>query len=391
MISKPSVLLFIDWFTPGYKAGGPTRSMVNLIDRLKNDVDFWVVTRNTDYRDSIPYPGIQPDIWLLHDGYHIIYLSSPSMRSIRRSIHSFFLSTITSAKADESPLILYLNGIWSFYFSILPLFCIRRKHFRKIIISPRGMLSSQTWISSSLKKKPFLWFARFIGIYNAVIFHATNEQEKIDIQKNISKKTSVEILPNLSSTVIPSLPQKQKHAGEARFISIARIAPEKNTRFMLEILQEGITGNLSLELYGPIYNEAYWNECRQLMTQLPSNIRVTYHGSLSPDEMSTSTSNCHFLFMPSLGENYGHSIAESLQHGLPVLISDKTPWRNLQEKNTGWDLPLSNPDAFRAAINRCIAMENEEYSLMQKKCLNFAYEISMDKVLIHKYEEFLRP
>src|SRR5512133_515646 len=99
------ILLFIDWFSPGYRAGGPTRSIVNLVAVLKENFDFWIITRNTDYCDPSPYPGIQSDTWIEQDGYHIRYLSSPSMLSIRRSIHTFlkFSSAVASAKADSSP------------------------------------------------------------------------------------------------------------------------------------------------------------------------------------------------------------------------------------------------------------------------------------------------
>ena len=49
----------------------------------------------------------------------------------------------------------------------------------------------------------------------------------------------------------------------------------------------------------------------------------------------------HDLFLlPSLGENYSHVTCEALSAGCPVLISDRTPWRNLQQKGVGWDVPL---------------------------------------------------
>ena len=33
-MKKLKVLIFIDWFKPGYKAGGPTTSNVNIVDHL---------------------------------------------------------------------------------------------------------------------------------------------------------------------------------------------------------------------------------------------------------------------------------------------------------------------------------------------------------------------
>jgi hypothetical protein len=49
-MSKPQVLAFIDWYKPFYKAGGPVRSMVNLVDHLHDRVDFHIVTGDRDYR-----------------------------------------------------------------------------------------------------------------------------------------------------------------------------------------------------------------------------------------------------------------------------------------------------------------------------------------------------
>ncbi|MBI9061941.1 MAG: hypothetical protein JEZ14_08115 [Marinilabiliaceae bacterium] len=46
---KKKILIFIDWFLPGYKAGGPVRSMANMVEYLMEEYDFFIVTRNTDY------------------------------------------------------------------------------------------------------------------------------------------------------------------------------------------------------------------------------------------------------------------------------------------------------------------------------------------------------
>jgi glycosyltransferase involved in cell wall biosynthesis len=45
-----------------------------------------------------------------------------------------------------------------------------------------------------------------------------------------------------------------------------------------------------------------------------------------------------------------------LEVGLPVLISDQTPWRELERIGAGWSLPLADPDRFSAAIDRMAAL-----------------------------------
>lgn len=57
---KPTILIFIDWYKPGYKAGGPIRSVSNMVDALKDDFQFYIITRNTDYLETTPTPTSIP-------------------------------------------------------------------------------------------------------------------------------------------------------------------------------------------------------------------------------------------------------------------------------------------------------------------------------------------
>ncbi|MEM9024054.1 MAG: hypothetical protein AAGB22_09950, partial [Bacteroidota bacterium] len=62
-LKRPRVLLFADWFLPGYKAGGPIRSCANLIAQLQDSYEFLVVTRDTDYCETTPYPEVTSNAW----------------------------------------------------------------------------------------------------------------------------------------------------------------------------------------------------------------------------------------------------------------------------------------------------------------------------------------
>lgn len=67
------------------------------------------------------------------------------------------------------------------------------------------------------------------------------------------------------------------------------------------------------------------------------------------------------LLMPTLGENFGHVIPEALISGCPVLISDRTPWRELESKKAGWDIPLSRLEKFHSVLQQCVLMDNKAY------------------------------
>ena len=45
--------------------------------------------------------------------------------------------------------------------------------------------------------------------------------------------------------------------------------------------------------------------------------------------------------MPTISENFGLVILESLSRGLPVLTTNETPWENIQTDNAGWIINYS--------------------------------------------------
>ncbi len=372
-ISQPKtrVLIFTDWFLPGYKAGGPVTSLANLTAHLKEDIDFYILTRNTDYCDLEPYENIEANSWVkVAENTKVFYFSKESLsaRNIIKSIkgHSF----------DSW----YINGIYSWYFSILPLILARKIHKGKTIISPRGMLSAHALNINSLKKKPFLFIAKLAGLYHNVIFNTTNEQEKNDVRKIFPGKKVV-IASNLSRPLKEAIQKKiRKEPGKLRLLSIARIAPEKNTLGALKILSslgKGLNNkeySILFDLYGHIYNQKYWDECQEVINNLPPQIKVKYHGTMSPENIPLLNKNTHFLFLPTHGENFGHAIQESLSNATPVIISDCTPWRDLAVKNAGWDLPLDIPDQFQNVIKQCLEMDHEEYMNMSRDSFQLAKE-----------------
>src|SRR3546814_5970605 len=75
--------------------------------------------------------------------------------------------------------------------------------------------------------------------------------------------------------------------------------------------------------------------CEAAITALPSHVVAVYGGSIEPSDVVPALSRHDIFFLPTFGENYGHVIAEALEAGLRLLISDQTPWRGLAEAGVG--------------------------------------------------------
>ena len=380
----PKILIFIDWFIPGYKAGGPISSNANLINHLSNEFDFYVLTRDTDYCEKVPYKNIISDTWnTLPNGAKVYYISNKSLT---------FKTIIRIVRSIEFDYV-YINGLYSKYFSIFPLLYFKYFTNKKIVVSSRGMLSDHSFSSKKSKKKIFYFFGSVLNLYKNIVFHATNNEEANQIKKNLKYNGKIKVAPNLAPKNNSEYEAKHKESGVLNIISIARISEEKNTLFALEVLKKCNAQQINFDLYGTIYNEAYWADCLKIIDSLPSHIKVNYKGTIDKAQIPIVLNNYHCLLMPSLGENYGHAIIESFMVGCPVIISDRTPWRNLQNlqttnneqqitKEVGWDLPLENPETFVKAIEQCTKMNQEEYNKISRDAWEFAQIIINDpKVL----------
>ena len=372
MNEKKKILVFIDWFLPGYKAGGPITSVANLTERLKTDFEFFIITRNTDYMETTPYSGIESDTWVNFDtNVKVFYLS-------KQNINKKYIKQLTySLKFDT----VYINGIYSYYFSILPL-TILKTGAKKIIVCSRGMLSKQAFSRKNIKKRGFLFLTKVWGLYKNIEFHATNEQEKKDILALLGEK-KITVVPNFPKKTLPTKPSpKEKIPNALNLISVARISQEKNLKFALEVLTNSSNGNICFDIYGSIYDFAYWDNCLQIITNMPPNVKVTLHEPIQSSKVIETFAKYHFSFMPSIGENFGHSLFESMMAGTPVITSKNTPWQNLEEKSVGWDIDLINIKKFIEVIQKCNNMTLEEYLKISENAFNYAQEYANDPKLI---------
>jgi len=82
--------------------------------------------------------------------------------------------------------------------------------------------------------------------------------------------------------------------------------------------------------------------------------------------------SAHFFVLPTLSENFGYVFIEALACGCPLLISDRTVWGDIVEKGSGWTVPLEDPEAWRSMIQRCLDMDQEEFSRMAEAARDHA-------------------
>ena len=163
---------------------------------------------------------------------------------------------------------------------------------------------------------------------------------------------------------VPSKAQA-KVAGKLNAVFVSRVAAKKNLLTAIEIVA-AVKGDVSFHIYGPLSDSDYWEKCRRAMAQCGASVRVEYKGALAHEKVLETLASYDAFVLPTLGENFGHVILESLLAGCPVLISDQTPWRGLREKKAGWDLPLPAQERFVEVLQRVAEMDEEAHRMWRE-------------------------
>jgi glycosyltransferase involved in cell wall biosynthesis len=366
---RQTILIFINYYIPGYKCGGPTQSIANLVTHLSDHFDFRIITRDRDLGDTEPFKDVPADTWVEVDDAWVYY-ASPGTLTLR-GISSLIRKTPHDC--------LYLNGVFGTVMTGIPLLTARLGITRNkpILLAPRGEFSQGALAIKPWKKRPYLLLNKKLGFYNGVTWHASSEHEANDIRKELGSGIAVSIAPVLPRRNISeeSNLETRKPGDPLKIAFLARISPMKNLHFALEVLAETAVP-VRFDIYGPREDEEYWMRCAVAIGRLPSHISVHCHGAVDPANVVQTLRSRDLLFLPTLGENFGHVIAEAFLAGIPVLISDRTPWRDLRSAGIGLDCSLNAKEKFADYIQELYSMSPSSFAQLKSKVAAFASAMS---------------
>jgi glycosyltransferase involved in cell wall biosynthesis len=388
------VLVLLRGYVPGYKAGGPIRSIQNLTATLGGEFHFRIVTQDRDLGDKLPFAGIVPNKWVRVGEADVMYLK-PGLRGL--------LGMWALLRSVDRNTVLYLNSFFNRRFSMLavPMRWLNLCRPRCLVLAPRGEFSLGALKLKPIRKRLYISISRWLGLYEGTVWHASSTFEAEDIRREfprtahvdapgvvdsdalpISRMDAVATAPDIACAVSQGLSNPlAKTPGQLRVVFVARCSRMKNLSGALRLLA-GISGDVYFDIYGPAEDAKYWNECQHIIAMLPPNIRVRYGGEIENARVWKVFAEHHLFLFPTLGENFGHVISEALTSGCPVLISDQTPWRNLEAEGVGWDVPLDDTKRFRSILQQCVDADDEKFAAISRRARAYAIKRASDPGII---------
>jgi glycosyltransferase involved in cell wall biosynthesis len=332
------------------------QSLYNLTGLLKDDYEFYCISKDKDIDGSSPENSLTLNEWNLGKNDERIFWTS-----------SLSINKIFQLLRTVRPDVVMINGIFHVTVLLGGLLAARWLDYR-VIISPRGMLQVGALAVKPVKKRMFLFFFKLLGLHRNVLWHATDDQERSDILNNFSGSSIVKIAPNITKAP-KRIPKMMKSAGMLRMIYLSLVTEKKQLHVALEALRR-VETPIVFHIWGPIKDALYWQKCQALMVDQIHDIE--YFGSIEPTLVQDILATYDVMILPTMGENFGHAIYESLSVGTPIILSSYTPWGSLQEQKAGITVDSSESNDWALAIFTFIELDNEQYKILSEGAFSLA-------------------
>ena len=361
-----TVLILTGRYLPGYKDGGPVRSLLNLSEWMGDEVNIKIMCLDRDHGDTSPYPNVSINEWNTVGKAKVFYTPKFTKEEIEKQ----------AQQAD----VVYSCGPYSDYAIMAMLLKKAGKIKAPLYIASMGSFSPDAYAIKGTKKKLFVLAMKLFGLFKRVIWSVTSNREEEELKAIIGKNAKCVIAEDLARK--GTTPRNHnKIDDELKVLFLSRISRKKNLSVVPDILNR-IDKNhrVCIDIYGIAEDKDYLNECMDKFRMLPSNIIWEYKGEINSEGVPGVFADYDAFLFPTLGENYGHVIAESLAAGCVPVISDRTPWLDLDKNGCGFVCSLENLDTFANAIDSLVATDSSKYMEIVKSCYTYIENKNQDSV-----------
>lgn len=364
------ILIMAPTYYPAHKTGGPVPGIRGVV-RTLGEHRVRLLTSDRDLGDLTAFPA--PYVGTTEvDGIHVTYLAPLG----RASLRSWWHGLREMRRSD----VVYFNSVMHKTFTVVPLLFLTLVGFRgRVAISPRGELArSALGLGGSRQKRVWLKTMKSLGLAHRigsrrlpnVVWLASSEHERADIVAAFPGARVVLSPEQLGALDVSKEPtERPSRENGVRVVSVGRVSPVKGTLDLVRALQH-VEVPVILDLVGHLEDAAYVEQVRSTTAMLPAHVTVQWHDAVHPDEVRRLLDQAHLMALLTRGENFGHAIGESLQHGCPVLISDQTPWSFIAAAGAGIVLTEQDcrtPSATAHAIATIALLSDEQWTEMSER------------------------
>ena len=347
-------------FHPATFYGGPISATWGLSKKLaENGYEIYVSTTNANGDEKL---SVESNHFLEKENH--VFVKYYNEQIINKFSFSFLFGIWFDIKKSDIVYIQYL-----FHYTVLfsLLFSVFQK--KKIVVCPRGSFSFFTLNNKFILIK-LLWLNFFVRPFlKKIIWQACSYLEEKDILnkfpnanvKVINDGIDYEAFQN--SILVSRNELLNKFTGitfndvSNIFFSMGRLHKIKGFDVLIDAFNLLLEKDKYAKLIIAGADDGVWRKLKNQINELNLGSSVFLIGAVNFEDKKLLFNNCDYFTLASEFESFGIVIAEALSCGKPVVISNKTPWKDIQINNCGI-LADNEKNSFSDAFSKII---NEKY------------------------------
>jgi len=371
-------------FYPATFYGGPISATLGLSKKLaEKDVEMYVSTTNANGNARL---RVETNRFVQEEENFFIKYYHEQL--INRFSLAFIFGIWSDIKQSDVVYIQYLfhyTVLFSLLFSII--------QGKEIIICPRGSFSLFT-LSNKFPLIKLFWLKLFIRpFYDSINWHASSYLEEHDIKRSFPN-AKVEIVND--GVDFLAFQEFKKYTRNALlrkytnthfedigsvFFSMGRLHKIKAFDVLIDAFSIFIKKVKNAKLVIAGEDDGEEKKLKQKIIDLKLQDSVFLIGAVSFEDKNILFNNCDYFTLASEFESFGIVVAEALSCGKPIVLSNKTPWRDLELKNCG--ILVDNvKTSFSNAFLRIIKVKYKSKEIKDYVKSNYDWSIIADRFLV---------
>jgi len=370
-------------FYPAISYGGPISATWDIAKGLSNKgISVYVSTTNANGSDKL---DVKVNSFIKKQSN--LFVKYYNEQIINRFSFEFVFGVWSDIKQADRIYIQYIFH-YTVFIALMFSFFLRKK----VILCPRGSLSPYA-LKYKHKWKKRIWLFFFIRPFvKKVIWHASSYIEKDDIRCVFHRARIVEIsdgvlCEDFSNTFkmskVDLVNKFTKHNCKdvsELFFSMGRLHSSKGFDVVIDAFDLFVENNPYAKLIIAGSDDGFKTKLINQIKKLNLSNSVFLIGSVDHKDKVLLLKNSSAFVLASSFESFGIVIAESLASGTPVIVSNRTPWKDIENNKCGI-FTENNSDSFYNAFCDFQKMTFNSRVIQDFVCLNFDSRVIVNKFI----------
>jgi len=319
------ILHIVPSYKPAYIYGGPIESVSRLCEALVqhgHTVDVFTTTANGKTELDV-----EPNEILDVDGVKVTYFA----RITKDPSHISIELWTTLWKSANQYDIIHIHSWWNILVMVAAKIALLRCR-QKVIVAPRGMLSSYIFNSGKAILKRSIHAVVGKNLLSKCEFHATADAEYVECKSLIPSWKGF-IAPNI--LLLPDVPFSRETNKDFTLLFMSRIHPKKGLELLFQAISE-LPFRVTLNIAGS-GDELYIEQLKNYALELQINEQICWIGWVNRDEKFGELLKADLLTLTSFNENFANVVIEALHMGTAVLLSENVGLAKFVDRElVGW-------------------------------------------------------